>query len=297
MTGSDNSVCQRIAAGINGHPEGRDAAVLAALIARVTDADLLLVAVHPDPLLIVPKELGWTAMREQSLAMLRETRDALAPDARIVVETDWSVPRALQRVVERNHRDLLVLGSSGGGRNGVVDAGPRTRQLLDSCTCAIAVAPHGMRDRAHPRLWRIGVGFDGSAESEAALELAGSLAERAGASLAVRGVIDDRLPLLGWSSPAREEVLAMWSELAEPEVLSLRERALGATGGRSAEVVVEVGRGSPVDALIDCSSVVDLLVIGSRRWGTAARVLLGSTGEALMHSARCPLLVVPRPEP
>jgi nucleotide-binding universal stress UspA family protein len=35
-------------------------------------------------------------------------------------------------------------------------------------------------------------------------------------------------------------------------------------------------------------------VIGSRRWGAAARLLLGSIGEALMHSARCPVMVVPR---
>jgi nucleotide-binding universal stress UspA family protein len=297
MTTSDERACQRIAAGINGYPEGRDAAVLAALIAGVTGADVLLVAVHPDPLFVVPMELGWTAMREQSHAMLRETRDALAPGARTVVETDWSVARALQRVVEREHRDLLVVGSSQDGPDGVVDAGPRARQLLDSCPCALGVAPRGMRERTRQRLQRIGVGFDGSAESDAALELAGSLAAQAGATLLVRGVIDDRLPLLGGSSPAQEEVRAMWSELAEPEVVALREHAQRATDERSAAADVDVGRGSPIDALIEVSGVVDLLVIGSRRWGTVARVLLGSTGEALMHSARCPILVVPRPEP
>lgn len=89
----------------------------------------------------------------------------------------------------------------------------------------------------------------------------------------------------------------MWSELAEPEVVALRGRAQRATDERSAAADVDVVRGIPVDALIEVSGVVDLLVIGSRRWGTAARVLLGSTGEALMHSARYPILVVPRPEP
>ena len=110
---------------------------------------------------------------------------ALAPGARTVVETDWSVPRALQRVVEREHRDLLVVGSSGDGPDGVVYAGPRARQLLDSSPCALAVAPRGMRRTDH-RLLRIGVGFDGSAESDVALKLAGSLAEQAGATLLVR---------------------------------------------------------------------------------------------------------------
>jgi nucleotide-binding universal stress UspA family protein len=35
-------------------------------------------------------------------------------------------------------------------------------------------------------------------------------------------------------------------------------------------------------------------VVGSRRWGPVARLLLGSTGEALLHDARCSALIVPR---
>jgi nucleotide-binding universal stress UspA family protein len=36
-------------------------------------------------------------------------------------------------------------------------------------------------------------------------------------------------------------------------------------------------------------------VIGSREWGPTARLLLGSTGEALMHDSACAVLAVPRP--
>jgi nucleotide-binding universal stress UspA family protein len=39
---------------------------------------------------------------------------------------------------------------------------------------------------------RIGVGYDGDPEAQAALELAGSLARSAGAKLFVRSVVDDR---------------------------------------------------------------------------------------------------------
>ena len=53
--------------------------------------------------------------------------------------------------------------------------------------------------------------------------------------------------------------------------------------------------GSPPEELIALSDEVDLLVIGSRRWGSAARVLLGGTGEAVMHKARCLVMLVPRP--
>ena len=43
------------------------------------------------------------------------------------------------------------------------------------------------------------------------------------------------------------------------------------------------------------SSDLDLLVCGSRGYGPVRSVMLGSVSRALAHSARCPLLVVPRP--
>src|SRR5579862_711292 len=78
-----------IAAGVDGYPEGRDAAALGVLLARAADSELLLVAVHPELLVVLPAELGWTAMRKQAEETLRQTRDEVAPGARTVVETDW----------------------------------------------------------------------------------------------------------------------------------------------------------------------------------------------------------------
>jgi nucleotide-binding universal stress UspA family protein len=51
-------------------------------------------------------------------------------------------------------------------------------------------------------------------------------------------------------------------------------------------------RGRPADALLRLAGEVGLVVIGSRRWGPVARMLLGSTGEALRPDATCPVLVV-----
>ena len=39
---------------------------------------------------------------------------------------------------------------------------------------------------------------------------------------------------------------------------------------------------------------VDLLVLGSRGYGPVRRVLLGGVSTALVRSARCPVMVVPR---
>ena len=165
-----------IAAGVDGYPEGHDAAALGAMLARATGGELLLVAVHPEPLVVLPAELGWTAMREQAEEELRQTRDAFAPGARVVVETDWSVPRALERVAAREHRNLLVMGSSRRGPVGRVRIGKRTRQLLCHFRCALAVAPRGLAAAPGRRLSHVGVGYDGSEESQAALALAGSIA-------------------------------------------------------------------------------------------------------------------------
>jgi len=287
----------RIAAGVDGYREGRDAAALASMIAGAARAELLLVGVHPDPMVVLPAEIGWTGMRKEAQRFLRETRDTVAPGARIVVETDWSVPRALERVVQREHRDLLVVGSSRRGPAGRVRIGDRTRQLLSHSRCALAVAPRGLSEQPARRLTRIGVGYDGAPESESALALAGALAVSAGATLSVRSVVDDRVPMVGWQSAVREQVLAMWDELLAPHIAALLERAQSASEATGAELAeVDVRRGRPADALMELCEQVDVLVIGSRRWGGAARVLLGRTGEALMHDASAAVLVVPRAE-
>jgi nucleotide-binding universal stress UspA family protein len=61
-------------------------------------------------------------------------------------------------------------------------------------------------------------------------------------------------------------------------------------------VTATVDRDVPAASLLDLSAATDLLVIGSRRWGPLARLLLGGTGEALVHGAQCSVLIVPRPD-
>ena len=61
-----------IAAGVDGYPEGHDAAALGAMLARASRDDLMLVPVDREPIVVLPAELGWTATRERS------TRTSLA---------------------------------------------------------------------------------------------------------------------------------------------------------------------------------------------------------------------------
>lgn len=292
---SGTQTFSHIAVGINGLPEGEDALALAAVLARATGAELMLVAVHPDLLIVLPSEMDWTSMKDAARATLRDARDRMAPHARLLVERDVSVPRALRRVIERNRRDLLVLGSSRHAHEGHLRAGKRARQLLGQFACALAIAPKGLAKQDQPRLTRIGVGYDGGPESLAALDRAAALAAGAGAKLYVQGVLDDRLPPVGWTALGRGTVSDLWQETIREELDTLRQGLDSAVEALPVPVETEVRCGRPADSLLDLSREVDLLMIGSRRWGPVARVVLGSTGEALLHDATCPVMAVPRP--
>ena len=287
---------KRIAVGVDAYPEGQDAVALGAAIARATGAELMLVAVHPDPLVVLPSGMNWKSLKRDAEKLLIETRNRLAPGARIAVETDLSVPRALHRVVGREHRDLLVMGSSRHGPEGRVRIGKRTRQLLCRFESALAVAPRGIHAREPAQFGRIGVGFDGGPEAQAALALAGSIARGAGAELHVRGVVDDRVRAMGWGDLWLGDIVTKWENVVAAERESLRGQALQAASATGVDAKVDVQCGRPADALLELGEQVDLLVLGSRRWGPVTRVLLGSTGEALLHDAGCPMLVVPRPQ-
>jgi nucleotide-binding universal stress UspA family protein len=284
----------RIAVGVDGYAEGRDAAALAGALARATGADAILVAVLGDPVVIPLAGGSWKELHDQAELTLSLARDELVPGGRSMIVTDVSVARALERVVEREHRDLLVVGSTRDAEEGRVRIGRRSRQLIGDAPCALAIAPRGFeRDRAYS-LQRIGVGYDGGPESEAALALAGSLAGAAGAELSIGAVVDDRIPTFGLSGARGAQIVAEWEQLVTEDVERLRIEAVEAAKRTGVDVRVEAMQGRPATVLLELSEEVDLLVIGSRRWGAVARLVLGSTGEALVHDASCPLLVVPR---
>ena len=293
-SGSSRPVITRIAVGVDGFSEGRDAAALGQSLAEATRAELMLVSVNSAALLPTPPALSYRSLREQSQQELRDVRDSLAPGARTLTATDHSVPRALHRVVRQHHRDLLVVGSSRRAPEGHVRIGKRTRQLLCHFECALAVAPRGLHTKPRRGLRRIGVGYERSPESESALALAASVAAGTGVDLHVQAVVDDRLPLFARSVLSRL-VEVEWNQVISTEMDEIRAQAVAAGARLGAQLDVGVARGRPADVLLELSEHVDLLVIGSRHWGPTARLLLGSTGEALMHDAACTVLAVPRP--
>jgi nucleotide-binding universal stress UspA family protein len=283
-----------IGAAVDGNASGRDAAVLGSLLARATGAELMLIAVHEEPLVPValPGGMSWTTLEDQARTVLAKTRDSLAPDARIMVEADSLVWRGLRRAARREHRDLLVVGSAQDADPGQVRLGKSASELLGHLECALAVAPVGFHERSEQRLERIGVGFDDSPESRAALELAVSIASAAGAALEVREAIDD-----GVAGGLRTEQIALeGNAITEHQLTSAFERALAVTSGTGLSTNLEVEVGMPTDVLSGLCEDVDLLVFGSGHTAPRGRVQPGHTGEGLLRLASCPVLLALRPQ-
>ncbi|MGZ6668657.1 MAG: universal stress protein [Solirubrobacteraceae bacterium] len=188
-----SSAPKLIGVAVDGSPSGRDATVLGSLLARALGAELMLIAVHEEPLLPVdlPGAMSWTAIEEQARTVLAETRDSLAPHARIIVQADVLVWRGLRHVVRHEHRDLLVVGSAQDAHPGRVQLGQSADELLGHLECPLAIDRRA--SGSTPRGDSIESASDLTAPSShgAALDFAVSMAATAGAALEARRAIDD----------------------------------------------------------------------------------------------------------
>jgi nucleotide-binding universal stress UspA family protein len=194
-----------------------------------------------------------------------------------------SVGRGLHELAELVGADLLVLGSSGQAPLGRAGLGHDTRAALNGAPCAIAIAPTGYRGESRTPMREIGVGYDGSPESEHALAVARTLAAELGSRLSAFEVVSiPRRVYVG--APGRVTASAIHRAV---DVARQRIAALGGVEAHAAygDVVVE---------LTLYSASLDLLVVGSRSYGPVGRLVHGSTAQHLTRTARCPLLVLTR---
>ena len=270
----------KVLIGVDGEEGGRDAIALARLLVS-RDGELTVAYVFGEE----PRDPGTRSGR--SVASIRqhavEVLGRACAEAQIEAHVRWrgssSVGRGLHELAEITEADLLVVGSSRQGLVGRVRLGDHTRAALNGAPCAIAVAPAGYHGQASPHLREIGVGYDGSAESEHALTVARTLATGFGSGLSA---------FQAFSIPTYM-YLGIDAESIEDIVRNARER-IAALGG----VEPHAAYGDPVEELTLYSASLDLLVVGSRSYGPLGRLVHGSTAQHLARTARCPLLVLPR---
>jgi nucleotide-binding universal stress UspA family protein len=277
---------ENVLVGVDGRPQGRDAIALATRLTapggRLTLAHVHSGEVRPSHGLdadAIAKE------RDAAIAPLEQERVAAALDAEILSVASSSPGRGLHQQAEELGADLLVVGSTSSGVLGRAMLGDHTRGALNGAPCAVAVASRGYAQAPAP-LARIGVAYNGSAESVAALATARRLATAAGVSIhALEVVAIPSGALTGVGSPAIgvniEEMIAE-ADTAMQELEGVDGRAAYGVSG---------------EELAGFSEQVDILIIGSRGYGPLRRLVLGSTTDFLERHARSSLLVLPRPSP
>jgi len=277
----------KLMVGVDGGDGGRDALELARLIGGKADASVLVVCVVPyGPLPVDFKALDEDAAAEAK-PLLQEAREQLDG---LEVETrafgGGSPAEVMTDIAEAEEIDLIVVGSPHRGAIGRVLIGSVADNLLHGAPCPVAVAPSGYSAEDHEALRKIAVAFDGTPESKAALHAAEAFAARGNSSIEV---------LTAVAPPAAVPGVAGYAPVDPPDPDRILTEAVNSVDGG----IAATGRrldGPPAATLADaCEEGVDLLVAGSRRYGPAMRVLLGSASTQLIHKASCPVLVVPRP--
>ncbi|HTW12222.1 MAG TPA: universal stress protein [Solirubrobacteraceae bacterium] len=184
----------------------------------------------------------------------------------------------LQKLAQLEAADLTVIGATTRSPAERILIGDDSISILSAAPCSVAIAPRGYADRS-AAIREIGVGYDGSAESRAALAMARALAERVSAKVSVCEAVNLPYYLFG---PGE----SYWD--ISQEVLAAVAQELQQVGGVEPHAVF----GDTVTALTRYSECVDLLVLGTRSFGALGRLAHHQTTRKLAHTARCPLLVL-----
>jgi nucleotide-binding universal stress UspA family protein len=268
--------------GVDGDDGGRDAVALAKLL-RADAGRLTFANVYPGERYVWRggSPVYQLIEADESLAILERARKEAGTDADLRQIGEPSVGKGLHLLAEDVGADLLVIGSSRRGLLGRVTLGDDTRAALNGAPCAVAIATAGYA--TEPKLVReIGVGYNGSPESQHALAVARELAVRLGAKLsAFEAVSIPAFVARGLSAPDGTPIKDLVSEARD------RIAALG-------DVEPHAAYGDPAEELALYSASLDLLVVGSRDYGPLGRLVHGSTTRKLARVARSPLLVLTR---
>jgi nucleotide-binding universal stress UspA family protein len=273
---------KNVIVGVDGSPNGRDAIALAS---RLTDPDGRMTLVHVYSGLLRPSAA--VTLRpayedaDASIKLLERERADSGVDAEIASVVALSPGRGLHEQAERQRADLIVVGSCGRGLLGRVLVGDDARAALNGAPCATAIAARSFATQDGP-FERIGVGYDETPESDAALAAAREIAAASGAGLHALQAVS--LPIYAYSALMLGVAVGAEDPL---EDANARLAALPGVDGRAA-------RGYAGEELAIFSGSLDLLVVGSRSYGPVRRLVLGSTANHLERFARCSLLVLPR---
>ncbi|MFJ1760115.1 universal stress protein [Amycolatopsis sp. NPDC088138] len=184
---------------------------------------------------------------------------------------------------------MIVLGTSGQSTAARVLLGSASLALAAHAECPVAlIRPHVAEDEP-PAEGPVIVGVDGTPASEDAIAVAFDEASWRGAPLVAVHAWHDTF-LAGLFEEGRR---TMDGDAIEQSAHELLDERLAGWQEQYPDVHVErlVQRGRPAQALLDLADRAQLLVVGSRGRSGLAALALGSTSQAVMSYALCPVLV------
>lgn len=258
-----------IIAGVDGRQGGDDALRLAGLLAG------------PRTRVVAVTVSATTRGRAAAELVAREAADA-RPGTQPTAIVASSPSHGLTALAEDLAADVLVLGSAHRGLLGRVLLGNDARSTVHHASCPIALAPRGYARSAPDALRTIGLGYDGSDEAAGALALARRITADAGPEAELRALTV--VEIESWI-----DIPTIYSASAWEAEVDKARRELAALGGLTADAVA----GRATTDLLDHAATVDLMVAGLRPHRLPARLLLGSTSEALAARSVRPVLLVP----
>ncbi|MDX3189736.1 universal stress protein [Streptomyces sp. MN03-5084-2B] len=229
---------------------------------------------------------------ERAIAEARTIAASVDKDLVIITDlpNDPPVPTLID---ESRHARMLVVGRTGtGGFTGML-VGGTAATVAAHAHCPVAVIRGRHDSTAVPEAGPVAVGIDGSPNSEQAIGVAFEEASLRGVPL---------VAVHAWNDVVYEDTRGTARILTQPESLEegedrlLTERLAGwPEKYPDVEIRRVLVRDRPRHALLEASEEAQLVVVGSRGRGGFTGMLLGSTSQALVHHAQCPVLVV-RPE-
>jgi nucleotide-binding universal stress UspA family protein len=283
-----------IIVGTDGSGRSADAVTFAGELARTSRAKLMLACAHhyDGPLDRAAGADHKTLLKANAEARVESDRLLLGDleDVETRSIEDLSPPQALHMLADVHAAGLVVIGSSHRGAAGRVLAGTTAERLLHGAPCSVAVVPRGWRDRPSHAIRTIGVAYDASDESKAALSAGVAAARAFDAALQVVQVLEP-----GLSPGAAMGVPGYITPPGDVE-RHARDSVEGAVAGLPQDVRAEgvLAIGEAVHELALHSEDLDLLIVGSRGYGPHRAVLVGSVSGRLVRKAACPVVVVPR---
>lgn len=269
-------------------PAGPDVLAFATRWSAATDRRLEVVTVYPGR---VPVGRGrvdgeWVAYNREEAARIQDDARAALGDAAATFRTiaAESAPRGLHDALESAGTGAFaVLGSRNGRGGRRTSPGSTADRLLTGAPGTVVLVPWDYEESPGGRIERVTVAWVDTPDGDAALGTARAFAAELGAAVEIVSVLPDTL---------------VRPSLGEPGRFAAEQRADFASALQSAAQEGETTRlleGPVVDALADLTAAdTDLLVVGSRGYGPARRVLLGGVSSRVLKHARVPVAVVPR---